>query len=470
MAGGAAMTSEVVLMNRLAVAMAADSAVTIGDGFKIYQSAIKLFTLSKIHPVGVMIYNTASILGYPWETIIKAYRHQLGSSSFAKVTDYGADFRRFLHENERGLFTPDLQTRFTLVDINESIDALVQKMSTVFFKDYKDDGRTMTGALAPVLKEHHEEVAKRPIMECFTGDIEAKIDASFRGEITKVANDKLRNGMGIFFSPDDDEPAMAALIDQTVQLMVMRLARQPMFGAYSGIVLAGFGEEEFLPSMLEITIGGVLCDQLKWHLAEQHQVDAIGAPVIRPFAQSQMANTFINGIDPDLRDRASLGSIMMVHEIVSSTVDSAAELTPERKLEIKEQCTRSAVDAWKNYQDDLRDHMAERHRRPLQRVIANLPKDELAEVAESMVSLNALKMRVSQAQETVGGPIDVAVITKGDGFIWIKRKHYFKTELNPQFVSNYFRSEEGTEARGKKKAAVKKSAAPERRARNAPRS
>ena len=39
--------------------------------------------------------------------------------------------------------------------------------------------------------------------------------------------------------------------------------------------------------------------------------------------------------------------------------------------------------------------------------------------------------------ETVGGPIDVAVISKGDGFIWIKRKHYFNKDLNPQFFKNY---------------------------------
>ena len=42
-------------------------------------------------------------------------------------------------------------------------------------------------------------------------------------------------------------------------------------------------------------------------------------------------------------------------------------------------------------------------------------------------------------EETVGGPIDVAVISKGDGFIWIKRKHYFQRELNQQFFANYYR-------------------------------
>ena len=47
------MTSEVVLMNRQAVAMAADSAVTIsGDRYlKTYQSADKLFPLVEGQPI-----------------------------------------------------------------------------------------------------------------------------------------------------------------------------------------------------------------------------------------------------------------------------------------------------------------------------------------------------------------------------------------------------------------------------------
>ena len=62
-----------------------------------------------------------------------------------------------------------------------------------------------------------------------------------------------------------------------------------------------------------------------------------------------------------------------------------------------------------------------------------LPKEELAELAEALVNLTSLKRRVSPADETVGGPIDVAIISKGDGLVWIKRKHYFKPELNPRY-------------------------------------
>jgi len=76
---------------------------------------------------------------------------------------------------------------------------------------------------------------------------------------------------------------------------------------------------------------------------------------------------------------------------------------------------------------------------PVMKVVAMLPKDELAAMAESLVNLTSFKRKVSLQAETVAVPIDVAVISKGDGFIWIKRKHYFSGEMNPQFFANYYR-------------------------------
>ena len=49
------------------------------------------------------------------------------------------------------------------------------------------------------------------------------------------------------------------------------------------------------------------------------------------------------------------------------------------------------------------------------------------------MNLTSLKRRVTPASETVGGPVDVAVISKGDGLVWMKRKHYNAAELNPRY-------------------------------------
>ena len=66
------------------------------------------------------------------------------------------------------------------------------------------------------------------------------------------------------------------------------------------------------------------------------------------------------------------------------------------------------------------------------------PKDELASIAEALVSLSAMERRMAGGRETVGGPVDLAVISKGDGFIWIKRKHYFNIDMNRHFWRTYY--------------------------------
>jgi hypothetical protein len=74
---------------------------------------------------------------------------------------------------------------------------------------------------------------------------------------------------------------------------------------------------------------------------------------------------------------------------------------------------------------------------PLMAAVATLSKGDIAEMAESLIYLTYLKRRITFAQESVGGPVDVAIISKGDGFIWIKRKHYFDPKFNPTFFKNY---------------------------------
>ena len=43
-----------------------------------------------------------------------------------------------------------------------------------------------------------------------------------------------------------------------------------------------------------------------------------------------------------------------------------------------------------------------------------MPKPELARMAEALVNLTSIKRRVSRGVETVGGPIDVAVISHAE--------------------------------------------------------
>jgi len=92
-----------------------------------------------------------------------------------------------------------------------------------------------------------------------------------------------------------------------------------------------------------------------------------------------------------------------------------------------------AEKASRQHHEDAKRFRQEKLTRPTMSAVSLLPMEELADLAEALVSLTSLRRRVSLSQETVGGPIDVAIISKGDGLIWIKRKHYFEPSLNPSY-------------------------------------
>jgi ATP-dependent protease HslVU (ClpYQ) peptidase subunit len=78
------MTAIVGFMNKRGIAMAADSAVTLGNTHKVMNSGNKIFTLSKYAPVGIATYGNESFMETPWELVIKMYRKQLGERSLVR--------------------------------------------------------------------------------------------------------------------------------------------------------------------------------------------------------------------------------------------------------------------------------------------------------------------------------------------------------------------------------------------------
>ena len=112
----------------------------------------------------------------------------------------------------------------------------------------------------------------------------------------------------------------------------------------------------------------------------------------------------------------------------------------ENKDELVQALKNATEDALDGFEEMLDNHLRQRHIDPLMDVVAVLPKAELAAMAEALVNLTSVKRKMSLDVETVGGPVDVALISKGDGFIWISRKHYFSPELNPHFSTKYLRT------------------------------
>lgn len=60
-----------------------------------------------------------------------------------------------------------------------------------------------------------------------------------------------------------------------------------------------------------------------------------------------------------------------------------------------------------------------------------MPVQDAIDLAKFLVDLTCKFSRFMPGAATVGGPIEIAATTKHEGFKWIRRKHYFSRNINP---------------------------------------
>jgi hypothetical protein len=152
-----------------------------------------------------------------------------------------------------------------------------------------------------------------------------------------------------------------------------------------------------------------------------------------PFAQKEMVDRFLYGLDDDIQERIFDFCSSAVKQI-SRNILGRLKLENDAELSALKHETEAAEKA---FVDGLRDKgfaaIRTLSQAEIEDMVEFMPKPELAKMAEALVNLTSIKRRVSRGMETVAGPIDVAVISQSEGFVWVKRKHYFPPELNARY-------------------------------------
>ena len=203
----------------------------------------------------------------------------------------------------------------------------------------------------------------------------------------------------------------------------------------SGIVIAGFGAKQHFPVMQAFELGEIYKGRLKYRHVETERIDSAQTSVVKPFADNEMVDTFLNGISPAFERRLRRDITKLFEALPGVVIDGLSGISTKRKKAYTSKAIPIIEDVViKPLLARIERYKKEKKLLPIQQAISFLPKNELAHVAATLVSLNSFQKRMSLGEdETVGGPIDVAVISKGDGFVWIARKHYFPRELNYDF-------------------------------------
>ena len=413
------MTAELAVLNRTAVALAADSASTAlqATGLpKIFNTADKLFHLDGISPIGIMVYGNASFMGVPWETIIKRYRSAAPSPS-ASLESAAEKFIAFLS-------TPQL-----LSDdhIRKWIELHIQELAGEAARLVKSE-KERIGATATVGGVVADVFANIQGWQMLPGITQAETDAF----VTEWDN-ALTAAIDVAFASDPPDAAAKQILKEIVARA--NLTRpQVSDSMVSGVVVAGFGEDELFPVLWNCQMRSVLTTRaLQRSNGECEPLTMDATAMIRAFAQGDMVYSFMRGIDSNLRQMIEGG----ISELMQKYADHLATLTGfvgPPLTAFKTSATATATSLSQGLRDEIERYCRAKHVDPVLGAIGLLPKDQLAVMAETLVSLTSFKRKMSRDAETVGGDVDVAVISKGDGFVWVKRKHYFPPDLNLRYT------------------------------------
>ncbi len=408
------MTAEIAILNRVGVALAADSAVTIssaGGDQKTYNSADKLFALDGHHPVAIMIHGSAEFMGIPAETIIKRYKSSKFNQPQQTLAGYARQFADFMRHDlpiEHKTIIRRLST--VVVDLLAHVRAEAEedygKASQKRGRSHQRPGVFMARRMTELVQRHTARLNDIDKMENLG-------ENALPQELSAIVEQAISTVMG---------DGMLDRLPLILDLVRSALLRQVSLGGEIGFVFAGFGTDQIFPGVESFECDLALVGDIRLRAGVSETISADQVAIITPFAQSEMVQRFMDGVDNGYIDFAR----EMIRTALSNFGNEIADrLGAEDRSDAKELAKDLQI-LRDGYVDELEraaySFRTAHYRRKILEVVQFMPKAELAEMAESLVNLTSIKRRVSAEHETVGGPIDVAFVSRYDGFAWVRRK------------------------------------------------
>ena len=409
------MTAEIAILNRTAVALAADSVVTLSGprGRKTYDSAEKIFELSRSQPIALMIYNNAQHFNAPLEVVARNFRSTLVTTEFDRLEAVWPAFSQYLidfpHTDADEL---DHLSQMVAVELDKLRVIHFNFMFETVVRKRRPRGERSEDRVRKAIVARREE-AEAALIEGYLENVteDAFVDR-YGPTIDSVANIAL-NSMELSVS-----------LRQEIYGLFWALVRSRLrTDAFTGFVFAGFGKSDLFPTLHSVEVDGVYFGKFRVIRSAVTDIDRGGdTAAVVPFAQTDMAERFIFGIDRSAEDALEKIMLSMVGDVLGARPRAFPAAVREQLRDAARMRFQTALDQLKAQSEEN-----------LKGVVDHLSKKELADVAYSLVELTSRKRRYSSDPETVGGPIDVAILTRNEGFIWVRRKHYFDADLNPTF-------------------------------------
>ena len=163
---------------------------------------------------------------------------------------------------------------------------------------------------------------------------------------------------------------------------------------------------------------------LRYYVNEERveTISATNDAAICPFAQTDVMILFMKGISPNMYCTMLDEQLVLLEKQRNDITEVLKKAGVSQ--EIMDEINRVDLDEFQDpYRDKILEYIEEANVSSLVESVASFNIDDLSNMAESLISITNLQRHITSAEESVGGPVDVAVITRSEGFTWIKRKN-----------------------------------------------
>ena len=389
------MTAVSTFISKDGVAIAADSAVTIaaGDNIqKIYNSSTKIFHLSDNTPIAVVVWGEAGHMGVPWGILIREFGLTI-KKPFVDFYSYPEALLKFIKKNKK-IFKGGQKEESFREDLLTTFGEISER--------FKEDSKVWKGKKSELLSQTITSAADVYDKNIPYTDSDIN-DSAKKSQFRAVTDKCIRAVFSIKGLTEEDYLTLAH---------IAALRHTDMERNDSGILMAGYGGKDIFPSHAIIE-DGILGKAFS--IGEYCPVSNKDTAILRLLAQNGPANTFIEGIDDGVRHFIS-------KQMEDLAIDLTSRMGADGDSKSRNKLIKVAKKLLADKQAQIDAFISERYTEQFRKSLEFMPLEEMSQLVEMMVKLTAYHSRIYDSHETVGGPIDVAVINRDKVFSWAKKK------------------------------------------------
>lgn len=400
------MTAQVAVMNLIGVAVASDTVTTSNttNGSKTVGSAEKIYELGPQHKVLVLHSNSVDISGVPHQLHIAEWAKSL-AAPLPTVQAYIDNYIEW-SSRENGMVDDDSERRTVHYQLNDHYYYIKNRIDS---EANEFQSEAFPGDAAEFIRHRSSQIDE--IVQDASRHLDSLVDYEHLSEIdAKICLNRLEINVEekidyIFKDIPLTDPQRQVLMESAGKIICKA---QPMDDLDSDLGFVGFGEDEPFATVKRLKCRGIYGGRLQAYVRSTSTVKPVGMrALVSYFAQYDAMWGFVNG--------ATISSMNKIREEISARVEERwGDTTPDPiGWEIAEEVS-SAFDAWAQ----------ERYIDPLLDTIDAMGTIGLANMADSLVSLQATASSSQDAMATVGGLIEVATIDKINGIQWVRRLNH----------------------------------------------